>query len=347
MKIQKKKVGILFGGKSVEHEVSIQSAKNVYRSLDKDKYDASLIYIDKSGKWYLYPEKYLLESSFLNKNTSKVKGKRISNIELSVDVIFPVIHGPFGEDGSIQGFLKIINVPFVGPSVLGSAIGMDKDVSKRLLREAGLPIVDFMAFRKSDNINFNFIMKKLGLPFFLKPANLGSSIGVMKIKNEKQFNLAINDVFNYDTKVIAEKYIHCREIECSVLGNESPKASIPGEIVPHHEFYDYTAKYLDDKGSELIIPAELTKTQTKTFQELAIKAFTTLCLEGMARVDFFLSSDGIIYINEVNTIPGFTNSSMYPKLWEESGITYKELIDKLIFFSIQRFQREMKLKSTI
>lgn len=341
------KVAILFGGKSAEHEVSIQSAKNVYKALDKKKYNVTLVRIDTAGKWYLYPEKQLLESSFSKKTSIRVTGKEISLQKTSIDVVFPVLHGPYGEDGSMQGLLKIIGIPFVGPSVLGSAIGMDKDVSKRLLRDANIPIADFLVFRKGDEIVFNDVSKQLGTPFFVKPANLGSSIGVKKVKKEDQFIDAINQAFLYDNKLIIEKYIDGREIECSVLGNDNPKASMAGEIIPSHEFYDFEAKYIDEKGAVLKIPADLTKHQMQTVKDLAVKSFKILCLEGMARVDMFMTKEGKLYINEINTIPGFTNISMYPKLWEVSGLSYKKLIDNLISLAIERFDKEQMLKNTI
>ncbi len=319
---KKLKVAVLFGGKSAEHEVSMQSAKNVVASLDTNKCDVVEVMIDKDGNW----QKDLLDD---------------------VDVVFPVLHGPYGEDGSMQGFLKINNLPFVGPGVLGSAIGMDKDVSKRLMRDAGLPISDFLVFYKGDDVAFESIKNKLGLPFFIKPANLGSSVGVSKVHGEEEFEKAVTEAFHYDTKIIIEAFIKAREIECSVLGNDNPIASVPGEIVASHEFYDYDAKYLDEHGAELKIPAVLSDEKIKEVQGLAIKTFKVLCLEGMARVDFFLTPEGKFFVNEANTIPGFTNISMYPKLWEASGISYSDLVDKLIDLAIERFEREKRLKSSI
>jgi D-alanine-D-alanine ligase len=263
-----------------------------------------------------------------------------------IDVVFPVLHGPFGEDGTVQGLLKLFNVPFVGASVLGSAIGMDKDVMKRLLRDAGIPIPDFLVFHKEsiDEIDFEQVKKQLGLPLFIKPANLGSSVGIHKVKDESQFMPAILDAFQYDVKILIEEYIKGREIECSVLGNENPIVSIPGEIIPQHEFYSYEAKYIDEKGASLEIPAKLSPEIIKQIQDVALRAFKALCCEGMARVDFFLRNEKEIFVSEINTIPGFTKISMYPKLWEASGIPYTELIDKLIQLALERFEREKKIK---
>ncbi len=321
MKNKKIRVAVLFGGKSAEHEVSIQSAKNIIASLDKKKYEITSIKISKDGKW---------------------------NFDLNnIDVVFPALHGSYGEDGSMQGVLRLLNIPFVGSGVLGSAVGMDKDVAKRLLRDAGLPVADFLVFRKEESIDFAKVVEKLGFPFFVKPANLGSSVGVAKVKNQKDFADAVHEAFSYDTKILIEQYIPGKEIECSLLGNDDPIASLPGEIVANHEFYDYDAKYLDEQGAELKIPANLSQKKVKEVQTLAIKSFKVLCLEGMARIDFFYTQDGKFYINEANTIPGFTNISMYPKLWEASGITYPELVDKLIQLAIEKHKEQQKLRTSL
>lgn len=369
--MKKIRVAIIFGGRSAEHEVSIQSAKNVYNSLDKNKYEVILIGIDKQGRWALnQPAQLLLASSNpkltkLNKSSKEVslvqKNRSTKLVSVtdnknvgSVDVVFPVLHGPFGEDGTIQGMLKLLNIPFVGPSVLGSALGMDKDAMKRLLNHAGITTAKFLSFQKGDKIDLKKVKNKLGLPasqrgepFFVKPANLGSSVGISKVKNEKEFKKAVDNAFTFDNKILIEEYIRGREIECSVLGNENPIASIPGEVVPAHEFYSYEAKYIDENGAQLIIPAKLPKNIVKKIQELAIKAFKTLCCEGMARVDFFLTEKGKVYVNEINTIPGFTQISMYPKLWEASGISYQELVDRLIKFALERFKRDNSLKTSL
>ena len=318
---KKLKIGVLFGGKSAEHEVSLQSAKNVIKALDKNKYTVIPIKIPKNGKF----------------NFSLIK---------KVDVIFPVLHGPFGEDGSMQGLLKLTAVPYVGANVLGSAVGMDKDVMKRLLRDAEIPIGKFLTFKTNNKINFSQVKKELGLPLFIKPANMGSSVGVSKAKNEVEFKSSIKQAFEFDNKVIVEEFINGREIECAILGNEHPMASIPGEIIANQEFYSYDAKYID-QGSVAEIPAKLDKKTAKKIQELAIKTFQVLNCEGLARVDFFLKKDGSIFVNEINTLPGFTNISMYPKLWEESGLPQTKLLDRLIDLAKERFNKEKKLKTTI
>ena len=320
MKKKKLKIGILFGGKSAEHDVSLVSAKNVIGALDKNKYKVFPIKIEKSGKFNL-------------------------NAIRKVDVIFPVLHGPFGEDGSMQGLLKILNMPFVGPGVLGSAVSMDKDVMKRLLKEAGIPIGKFLTIRQGEKISFKEATKKLGLPMFIKPANMGSSVGIHKVKNEKEFLSGLRDAFQYDIKIVIEENINGQEIECSVLGNENPMASIAGEIVPINDFYSYKAKYLDDKAADLLIPARLSKNTVKKVQNMAIEVFKTLCCKGMGRVDFFVKKNGDIIVNEINTIPGFTSISMYPKLWEASGIALPKLLDSLIVLAVERFKEEQKLKS--
>jgi len=320
-KIKKIKVGVLFGGKSAEHEVSLKSASNVIKALDKTKYHITPIKINKDGKF------------------------DFNNIK-NFDVIFPVMHGPFGEDGSMQGLLKLANVPFVGPSVLGSAVGMDKDVTKRLLRDAGIPIGKFITIKFGDKTNFSKVKKELGLPLFIKPANMGSSVGVSKVRNENEFKKALSGAFKFDIKVIIEEFIEGREIECALLGNNMPMASIPGEIIANHDFYSYDAKYIDE-GSVAVIPAKIDKKTIKRIQELAIKTFQALNCEGMSRVDFFLKKNGDILVNEINTIPGFTDISMYPKLWEASGISQINLLERLLELAIERFEKEQKLQTTV
>ncbi|MDP3940916.1 MAG: D-alanine--D-alanine ligase [bacterium] len=363
MRKRKLRIGILFGGQSAEHEVSLQSAKNVIEALDKEKYEPVLIGIDKAGRWHLQER----SSFLLNANNPKLIALNTSsqNVSLtpwrsdknlqavgekdsaSIDVVFPVLHGTYGEDGTVQGLLKLAHVPFVGASVIGSVLGMDKDVMKRLLVASGIPTADFLVYHISQKkgINYSNTVKKLGVPFFVKPANLGSSVGVTKVHSQGEFEKAVTDAFSYDTKILIEEYIEGRELECAVLGNEEPKASLAGEIVPTHEFYSYDAKYIDENGAKLLIPAKLPEKTLKTLQELAVKAFQVLCCEGMARVDFFLSKNGKLFVNEINTIPGFTKISMYPKLWEASGIGYTELIDRLIQLAIERFEKERKLKT--
>lgn len=318
---KKLKIGVLFGGKSAEHDVSILSSKNIINALDKNKYQISPIKIEKNGEFDL--------------NSIK-----------KMDLIFPVLHGPYGEDGSMQGLLKILGIPFVGPSVLGSAVGMDKDVMKRLLKEAQITVCKFIAKNSWDDVSFKEISKKIGLPIFIKPANMGSSVGIHKIKNKKEFLVAVKDAFQYDNKIIFEEFIKGREIECSVLGNENPIVSVLGEIISNAEFYSYDSKYINDR-SVCEIPAKLPQKTIKKVQNLAIKVFQTLNCEGMGRVDFFVKKNGEVIVNEINTIPGFTAISMYPKLWEASGIPLSKLLDRLIELAIERFERESKLKTTV
>lgn len=356
------RVGIFFGGKSAEHEVSLQSAKSIVEAIDKDKYDIVLIGIDKQGKWYLSePSAFLshadnpklIKLSDASESVVLIPGGHGTQlISLSsseslkpVDVVFPILHGTYGEDGTVQGLLKLANIPFVGAGVLGSAVGMDKDVMKRLLRDSGLPVAKFLVFDRSERINFEDVKRELGLPVFVKPANLGSSVGINKANNKEEFEHAVDDALKYDNKILIEEFVKGREIECSVLGNENPVASIPGEIIPKREFYSYETKYIDDDGALLEIPAKLPSDIVDKIQKLAVKTFKALCCEGMGRVDFFLKDDGEVIVNEINTIPGFTNISMYPKLWKASGIQYTELIDKLIQLAIDRFEREKNLKT--
>ncbi len=361
---RKIRVGILFGGRSAEHEVSLQSAKNIIDAIDTNKYELVLIGIDKKGRWHLNEEsRFLLpatgselpELPESGENLALIPGRQGEQLVAlsgqqtlgSLDVIFPVLHGPFGEDGTVQGLLKLGNIPFVGAGVLGSAVAMDKDVTKRLLRDAGIPVARFISIDRcsSDKIDFDYARGQLGLPLFIKPANLGSSVGIHKIRDREGFDLAIRDAFNYDNKILIEEAIKGREIECSVLGNDNPVASVPGEILPRHEFYSYEAKYLDENGAVLEIPAKIPREISERIRQTAIKTFRVLCCEGMARVDFFLRNDEEIIVNEINTIPGFTRISMYPKLWEASGLPYGELIDKLIALAMEKFEREKALKT--
>ena len=321
MKKGKLKIGVLFGGKSAEHEVSIISAKNIIKALDKEKYQIFPVKIDKNGKF--------------NLNTLK-----------KIDVIFPVLHGPFGEDGSMQGLLKILNLPFVGSSVLGSAVSMDKEIMKKLFKEAGIPIGKFIVLKYGEKITFEKVKKELGMPVFVKPVNMGSSVGISKVKNKKEYDTAIKEAFKFDLKVIIEENIAGREIECSVLGNNNPIASLPGEIIANQEFYSYDAKYISQE-SVAEIPAKLPRATIKKIQELAVKTFKILNCEGMGRVDFFVKKNGEVIVSEINTIPGFTSISMYPKLWEASGLPIGKLLDKLIALAIERFKRESKLKTTV
>jgi D-alanine-D-alanine ligase len=362
--MRKINVGILFGGKSSEHEVSLQSAKNVIAAIDKEKYNTVLIGIDKTGRWYLNENSRFLLNSHDPKRIALEKSKKDvvilpgdSNHELlsvgggnvlgQLDVVFPVLHGSYGEDGTVQGLLKLAGIPFVGAGVLGSAVGMDKDVAKRLLRDAGIPIARFLAFHRwqREKIKFEMISEHLGLPLFVKPANAGSSVGVSKVKDKKQFDGAIESAFRFDRKILIEEAIVGRELECAVLGNDFPEASAIGEVIPAHDFYSYSAKYIDENGAMLDIPAKLPNAVILSMQEMAVRAYQVLCCEGMARVDFFLKADSTIVVNEINTIPGFTQISMYPKLWEISGLPYSELIDRLIQLALERHDTEQQLST--
>ena len=349
---KKIRVALLYGGRSTEHEVSLRSARSIYAALDKKKYEPVLIGVDKQGKWLASEESAaLLESTISAKQTKEISVPGFSQeMRQAVDVVFPVMHGSYGEDGTMQGLLKLAGVPFVGPSVLGSAVGMDKEVAKRLLRDAGIGIADFILVRKHQAADAKFVAfkRKLGVPMFVKPSNAGSSVGVSKVRNEKEFLAALHTAFKYDTKVLVEQAIEGREIECAVLGNESPQVSIPGEVTPTgHDFYSYESKYLDENGAAIEIPARLSPAIKKKIQKVALDTYQTLCLEGMSRVDVFLTKDNKVIVNEVNTIPGFTSISMYPKLWEASGLAYPKLLDMLITLAIKRYKQEAALSTSL
>ncbi len=350
------RVGVLFGGKSAEHEVSIRSARNVVEAIDTKKYEVILMGIDTAGKWHLIEKETLFSAETLESsddapvNLIPGGGGRmvvhdLERSDIFVDVVFPILHGTFGEDGTVQGLLKLADIPFVGSGVLGSAVGMDKDVMKRLLRDAKIPVSKFQVFRKNEMPPYDEIIRLLGAPFFIKPANAGSSVGVSKVRSREDFEKAAEEAFQYDQKIIVEEMIEGREIECAILGSDDPIASIPGEIIPHHDFYSYEAKYLDADGASIEIPAKITAEESKRIQELAIRTFQVLCSDGLGRVDIFLREDGAIFVNEINTMPGFTSISMYPKLFEASGISYTDLIDKLIALAFERFEKENALKT--
>jgi D-alanine-D-alanine ligase len=391
--MKKLRVGVLFGGRSGEHEVSLLSAASVLNAIDKEKYEVVPIGITKEGRWLtaehaqnLLEGKHIHEPRHLRAGdpettpgaavlaqgesvvvppepahrdgglvpfqTDAAHLRRASDRAIDVDVIFPVLHGTFGEDGTIQGLLELADLPYVGAGVLGSAAGMDKDIMKSLFIAAGIPIVKHVTILRSawENEPKNvqkLVEKKLKYPVFVKPANLGSSVGITKAHNRKELGPAVEEAAKFDRKIVIEQGVggkkqKAREIECSVLGNDEPVASIPGEIVPVKEFYDYDAKYLDE-GSELIIPAKLTKAEIKRVQQLAIAAFKAVDCSGLARVDFLMDAKTRkIYLNEVNTMPGFTAISMYPKLWAATGISYSELIDRLIQLGIERHKDKKK-----
>jgi D-alanine-D-alanine ligase len=358
---RKLRVGILFGGRSGEHEVSLRSARSILDALDPARYEPVLLGIDHDGRWHLgdagralleAPGRPLeLDAAAPALAVAPGAGAALVPVEAaaapevgSIDVFFPVLHGTYGEDGTVQGLLELAGAPYVGSGVLGSAVGMDKDVTKRLLRDAGLPIVEYLVLRAGQPLDVERIEAELGFPCFVKPANLGSSVGVHKVAEPGGLVAAIADALRYDRKVIIERGVDAREIECSVLGNDAPRASVLGEIAPKGEFYSYAAKYLDEDGAALIVPAELPDGLANEMRDLAVRAFEVLELAGLARVDFLLERPtGRAYINEVNTIPGFTSISMYPKLWEASGLGYPELISELIELALDRHRHRTAL----
>jgi len=391
--MEKLRVGILFGGRSGEHEVSLLSAASVLNAIDKEKYEVVPIGITKDGRWLtsehaenlltgklvieprhlragdpettspaavlargeavvVPPEPVHRQTGLVPFQTDAALTRRASDRAINVDVIFPVLHGTFGEDGTIQGLLELADIPYVGAGVLGSAAGMDKDIMKSLFIAAGIPIVKHVtllraAWTKDPKKVQKLVESKLIYPVFVKPANLGSSVGISKAHNRKELGPAIEEAAKFDRKIVIEQGVggkkeKAREIECSVLGNDEPAASVPGEIVPGKEFYDYTAKYVDE-GSQLIIPAKLTKAETKKVQELAVAAFQAVDCSGLARVDFLMDpKTRKIFLNEINTMPGFTSISMYPKLWAASGLPYADLIDRLIQLGIERHADKKK-----
>jgi D-alanine-D-alanine ligase len=365
---RKLRIGILYGGRSAEHEVSLQSAKNVMAAIDPAKYEVIPIAITRNGRWRMgalppgFPSNHTIPGvpkegvevipagrPSASGPLIPIHGRGSHRGPRHVDVIFPVLHGTFGEDGTVQGLLELAGIAYVGAGVLGSAVGMDKDVMKRLFRERGLPIVPYVALRRID-IQLNLrqvcldVSKKFRYPVFVKPANLGSSVGVSKAANRKELEKALHLASEYDGKILVEKAIRGREIECAVLGNEEPIASVPGEVIPGGEFYDYAAKYRDDTA-QLVVPAPLKPVQVREVQELAIAAFQAIECSGMARVDFFLENkSGKILVNEINTIPGFTSISMYPRMWEASGLPYSQLIDRLIELAIKRHRDRFRTR---
>jgi D-alanine-D-alanine ligase len=356
------RVGVLFGGRSGEHEVSLVSAASVIRGLDPDKYEAVPIGITKDGHWLIgegaakmLPE--VLKTGRRVMLTADPTEAALMPLDRGagaqrLDVIFPVLHGTYGEDGTIQGMLDLAGLPYVGAGVLGSAIGMDKDVAKRLCQTAGIPVVPWVTvhrweWEKDPVAVKSQIEEEFPYPVFVKPATLGSSVGMTKVHHADELGAAMDLACEFGMKILVEKAVSAREIEVSLLGNHEPKASVPGEIVPHREFYDYTAKYLED-GTQLLIPAQLKPAQVQKIQSLAVQAFRALELSGMARVDFFLEKKGNkLYLNEVNTIPGFTSISMYPKLWEASGISFRQLIDKLIDLAFELHSERARTKYAI
>lgn len=357
------RLGILFGGRSGEHAISLLSAASVLKALDPAKYEVVPIGITREGQWRLgstpralagEPDRLLADVLGEGRPvaaSADPRGPRLlpaggaaadKNLAgAKLDVVFPLLHGTFGEDGTVQGLLELAGVAYVGAGVLGSAAGMDKDVMKRLFRDAGLPVVPWLLVLRPDwerqrGVWQRRIGRMLGYPLFVKPANLGSSVGISKVHGPRELGGAMDLAAHYDRKIVVEAGVHAREIECSVLGNDKPIASVAGEVVPVNEFYDYEAKYLKE-GSELLIPARLSRRQQREVQRLAIQAFSAIDCAGMARVDFLLDRrTGKLFVNEINTIPGFTSISMYPKLWAASGIPYLELVDRLIALALER-----------
>src|ERR1700693_1653576 len=359
---RKLRVGVLFGGRSGEHEVSLASAASIIRGLDPQKYEAVPIGVSKEGHWLIGEGAQKMPPDVLRTGQRVVMSadpteSAVMTLDGSprgqkLDVVFPVIHGTFGEDGTMQGLLELAGLPFVGAGVLGSAIGMDKDVAKKLMQVAGIPMVPWIAVQRADwerqpkEIRLA-IEKKFKYPVFVKPATLGSSVGMTKVHARAELGPALDLAAEFAMKIMVERAVSAREIEVSVLGNHDPRASIPGEIVPHREFYDYAAKYLEE-GTQLLIPAKLKPEQVKKIQSFALAACRALELSGMARVDFFLEKKGgKIFLNEVNTIPGFTSISMYPKMWEASGIPFRELIDRLITLALEQHAEKARTKYQI
>jgi D-alanine-D-alanine ligase len=367
--MKKTRVIILFGGRSAEHEISLLSARNVLTALDRSRFEPVLIGIDKAGRWHRESERTLEAAAgdprrvMLDASAPAVAmedalvpaagdGAAVAAVG-SDDVVFPILHGTFGEDGTVQGALELAGVAYVGAGVLGSAIGMDKDVAKRLLRDAGIPIVDFAlvtaAAMDADPVAALAALPDLGYPRYVKPANAGSSVGVSRVARPGDLEAAVRAALAFDRKVLIERAVDAREIECAVLGNDDPQASIPGEILVHHAdgFYSYDAKYVDPDGASWKIPADLPPDVTARVQALAVATFRALELAGMARVDFFVTRDlRALYVNEVNTIPGFTAVSMYPKMWQASGVSPTSLVSRLIDLAIQRRDARSKLKTS-
>lgn len=360
-------IAILCGGKSAEHEISLISAMNILRALDRNLFQPLIIGIDREGCWYIQDELKFLAQETNPKTVALtdhdrpvaiVPGETAPHLlDLrdcshlpEPDAAFGILHGPYGEDGTMQGLLRQLNWAFVGPDVLGSAAAMDKDVAKRLLNEAGIPNSPFRTYRtqERDQISFAEITQELKLPLFIKPACMGSSVGITRVSKEEDFDAAIDLAFQFDRKILIEQGIKGREIECAVLGNQYPKGSPIGEIVPVDGFYDYEAKYIDADGAALLIPApDMSPEVIQRVKDLAVKTFQVLECEGCSRVDFFLTDEDELYVNEVNTLPGFTSISMYPSLWQEAGTAYKDLITQLINFALERKNAIANLKTSM
>lgn len=355
----KTKIGLLYGGKSAEHEVSLQTAMAVIKALDVDKFDIYPIHISKGGQWNKGPQltgpvENVSQLVFSNKealpSAAIAPALFKAEEESSFDVIFPLLHGPNGEDGTVQGLLELLNLPYVGNGVLASSAGMDKVIMKNIFAQAGLPQVNYVWFIRSEWENakdeaYQKVEKDIGYPCFVKPANLGSSVGISKCNNRSELEAAFAEAFQFDRKIIIEEGVAAREIEAGVLGNDMPECSVAGEIVPKTDFYDYKAKY-EDGNTALIIPAEISDREYADLKELAIRAFKALDCSGLVRADFFLTREGKLYINEVNTMPGFTPFSMFPLLWKHTGVEYPELIERLVNLAIERHNEKQQIKYT-
>lgn len=356
----KTKLGLLYGGKSAEHQVSLQTALAVMKALDLEKFEIHPIYINVEGRWIKGPQ--LMEPAETVKELAYSADSQVpaalspalfqsenqENAEL--DVIFPLLHGPNGEDGTVQGLLEILNLPYVGNGVLASAAGMDKVVMKNIFAQAGLGQVNYVSFIKSEWLGakeeaYEQVEKELGYPCFVKPANLGSSVGISKCRNRAELDTAFSEAFQFDRKVIIEEGVTAREIEIAVLGNDAPECSVAGEIVPKKDFYDYKAKY-EDGETALIIPAEIPEDVYAVMKDMAIRAFKSLDCSGLVRADFFLTQDGKVLINEVNTMPGFTPFSMFPLLWKHTGVEYPQLIERLVDLAKERHAEKQQIKYT-
>jgi len=357
-------IGVLYGGRSGEHDVSLCSAASVVSALDKTKYDVVAIGIDRDGRWYVQDRPEIIADKDFGRILSlKKKGVWLVNHfedqsrlhlydmtsrgkKVVVDLVFPVLHGTYGEDGTMQGLLELARVPYVGVDVAGSAIGMDKDVAKRLLAQAGIPVVPWIMVSRADWLAgpqkiLRGALRRLEMPVFVKPLCTGSSVGIKKVKVKKDLASAVDYAFQFDTRIMIEKGIECREIECAVLGNENPLASVLGEILPTHEFYSYEAKYLDPEGAKMSIPARIPARLAAAIRKCAVLGFQALNCNSMARVDFFLDKrTNEFYLNEINTLPGFTSISMYPKLWEATGLSYSALLDRLVELALVRHREK-------
>ena len=359
--MKKLRIGIIFGGRSGEHEVSVASAASIFAHLDATKYEGVPIRIEKSGRWVIETQApaALSAAAVVERRASEA----LQPVEPSaavagsgLDVVFPVLHGPYGEDGTVQGMLELANVPYVGAGVLGSAVGMDKAVMKTLFAARGLPIVRHLTVLHPEWLAHGPSVAEraadtLGFPAFVKPANLGSSVGISKVQSATDFTRAMEIAFQFDRKVVVEAAVpHAREIECAVLGNDVPETSVPGEVIVTHRdgFYSYEAKYLDPDGASWTIPADIPPDTTRQVRDVSVEAFRALELAGMARVDFLLDGQtGALYLNEVNTIPGFTTISMYPKMWEATGLGYPALLDRLIALALERYADKQRLRTSI